>query len=366
MKVWMNAVIIAAVLCACAPRESRAADAIEEFVAREMQSKRIPGLVFAVVQHGQVTTERAYGLANIETGTPVRTNGVFEIASVTKPFTATAVMMLVEEGKIQLGDSISKFLERTPPAWKEITVQELLSHTSGLRGGGWVEWDGSPLLKITTKQMFDDIAKSPLVSASGAGATYSDPGYFLLGMIIEKVSGIRYSEFMARRIFAPVGMENTGILDRKTIIKNHVSCYELRGGQLQNDRRVWEHELPSYFGIVSTVGDLAKWNIALDEGRVLKRETLAQMWTPTKLKNGSTALVDGEPYGLGWMVDDLSGHRVVAHPGFTGCIMIRFLGDDFTIIVLTNLDATTGPHELTLALGITERLRPELARLFPH
>jgi len=171
---------------------------------------------------------------------------------------------------------------------------------------------------------------------------------------------------MARRIFAPVGMENTGILDRKTIIKNHVSCYELRGGQLQNDRRVWEHELPSYFGMVSTVGDLAKWNIALDEGRVLKRETLAQMWTPTKLKNGSRALVDGEPYGLGWMVDDLSGHRVVAHPGFTGCIMIRFLGDDFTIIVLTNLDATTGPHELTLALGITERLRPELARLFPH
>jgi CubicO group peptidase (beta-lactamase class C family) len=362
----MNAVIVASVLCACAPRESRAADAIDEYVTHEMQSKQIPGLAFAVVQHGQVTIERAYGLANIETGTPVRTSGVFEIASVTKPFTATAVMMLVEEGKIKLGDPISKFLERTPPSWRDITVQELLSHTSGLRGGGWVEWDSSPLLKITTKQMFDDIAKSPLVYASGAGATYSDPGFFLLGMIIEKVSGIRYSEFMARRIFAPVGMENTGILDRRTIIKNHVSCYELRGGQLQNDRRVWEHELPSYFGMVSTVGDLAKWNIALDEGRVLKRETLAQMWTPTKLKNGSTALVDGEPYGLGWMVDDLYGHRVVAHPGFTGCIMIRFLGDDFTIIVLTNLDATTGPHELTLALGITERLRPELAQLFPR
>jgi len=331
-----------------------------------MQSKQIPGLAFAVVEHGQVTVARTYGLANLETETPVRANSVFEIASVTKPFTATAVMMLVEEGKINLSDPITKFIDHTPPSWRDISVQELLSHTSGLRGGGWVEWDGSPLLKITTKQMFDDVAKSPLVYASGAGAAYSDPGFFLLGMIIEKVSGMRYSEFMAQRVFAPAGMKNTRILDRKTVIKNHVSCYELRGGQLQNDRRVWEHELPSYFGMASTVGDLAQWNIALDERRVLKQQTLAQMWTPTKLKNGSTALVDGQPYGLGWIVNDLSGHRVVAHVGLTGCIMIRFLGDDFTVIVLTNLDATAGPHELVLALGITERLRPELAQLFPH
>jgi len=363
----MRAVVVAVVLGACLPLQLSAGDAIDEYISHEMQAKQIPGLAFAVIQHGQVTTKRAYGLANLETGTPVQASSVFEIASVTKPFTATAVMMLVEEGKLQLDDPISKFIEHTPAAWKEITVRELLSHTSGLSGGGWVEWEGSPLLRITTQQMFADIARKPLLYSPGDGATYSDGGFFLLGMLIEKVSGMRYAQFMERRVFAPAGMESTRILDRRAIVKNHVSCYELRDGQLQNDRRVWEHELPSYFGMLSTVEDLAKWNLALDQGRVLKRETLAQMWTPTLLKSGVAASVDGEPYGLGWIVGDLSGHRVVAHPGFTGCIMVRFLDDDFAIVVLTNLDITPGPaHQLMLALGITAQLRPDIAKLLPR
>lgn len=361
-----GALILGVLLCVCFPRQSRAADAIDQYVTQEMQSKQIPGLAFAVVQHGQITMLRAYGLANLETGALVRTDSVFEIASVTKPFTATAVLMLAEEGKLKLDEPISKYIDHSPPAWADITVRELLSHTSGLREGGWVEWDGSPLLKITTKQMFDDIAGSPLLYAPGQKATYSDPGFFLLGMIIERVSGLTYGEFMQRRIFTPVGMENTRILDRRAIVKNHVSCYELSNGKLQNDRRVWEHELPSYFGVLSTAEDLAKWNIALSEGRVLKHETLEQMWAPAHQNDGGPALVDGMPYGLGWFVDDVKGHRVVAHPGFTGCIMVRFLTDDFTIVVLTNLDATAGAHEWWLELGIAQRIRPEFENLFPH
>jgi len=363
MRILRSRSLLAAALCVCAPIASEASDAIDEYVTREMQSRQIPGLAFAVVEHGQVTLVRAYGVANLETGTPVSTDSVFEIASVTKPFTATAIMMLAEEGKLKLDDPISRYIGNVPPAWKEITVRELLSHTSGLHSVSWVEWDDSPLLKITTKQMFDEIAKSALDYAPGESAAYSDSGFFLLGMIIEKVSGLKYSEFMERRVFAPAGMTNTRILDRRAIVKNHASCYELLQGQLQNDRRVWEHELPSYFGMLSTVGDLAKWNIALDQGRVLRRETLDQMWTPAKLKNGAPAMFDMEPYGLGWFVGDLKGHRVVAHPGFTGCIMMRFLNDDFAIIVLTNLDATAGPHELWLALGIAGMVRPDLARL---
>lgn len=363
MAVRRNPLLLTVALCVCAPIASKASDTIDEYVTHEMQAKQIPGLAFAVVEHGRITTVRAYGLANLETGTPVHTDSVFEIASVTKPFTATAVMMLAEDGKLKLEDSISKYIESTPSAWKDITVRELLSHTSGLPGVAWVERDGSPLLRITTKEMFDEIARSPVDHAPGEAAAYSDAGFFLLGMIIEKVSGLKYGEFMQRRVFAPAGMENSRILDRRTIVKNHVSCYELRDGQLQNDRRVWEHELPSYFGMLTTVEDLARWNLALDEGRVLKRETLDEMWTPAKLKNGAAAIVDGEPYGLGWFVADWKGHRGVAHPGFTGCIMIRFLNDDFTIIVLTNLDATAGSHELWIALGIAGLMRPELAHL---
>jgi len=363
MKILGNRPLWAAILCICAPIVSEASDAIDEYVAHEMRSKQIPGVAFAVVEHGQITVVRAYGTANLETGTPVSKDSVFEIASVTKPFTATAVMMLAEEGKLKLDDPIYKYIEGAPPAWKDITIRELLSHTSGVHSVSWVEWDGSPLLRITTKQLFDEIAKSPLDYAPGEKAAYSDSGFFLLGMTIEKVSGLKYSEFMERRVFAPAGMTNTRILDRREIVKNHASCYELVQGRLQNDRRVWEHELPSYFGMLSTVEDLAKWNIALDKGRVLPRETLDQMWTPAKLKNGAPAMFDMEPYGLGWFVDDLKGHRVVAHPGFTGCIMMRFLADDFAIIVLTNLDATAGPHELWLALGIAGILRPDLAHL---
>ena len=170
MKILGNRPLWAAILCICAPIVSEASDAIDEYVAHEMRSKQIPGVAFAVVEHGQITVVRAYGTANLETGTPVSKDSVFEIASVTKPFTATAVMMLAEEGKLKLDDPIYKYIEGTPPAWKDITIRELLSHTSGVHSVSWVEWDGSPLLRITTKQLFDEIAKSPLDYAPGEKA----------------------------------------------------------------------------------------------------------------------------------------------------------------------------------------------------
>lgn len=338
---------------------------IDAYIRHEMEVRKIPGLAFAIVDNGKIVTERAYGLANLETDTPVSTNSVFEIGSVTKPFTATAVMMLVEDGKIQLDDQIIEFIENAPAAWKEITVRQLLSHTSGLGRGHPVERDGSPLLNISIRQQFDDIAKSPLQYAPGEGALYSDWGYFLLGMIIEKVSGKRYSEFMQQRVFSPFGMNATRIEDRRAIVKNHVGEYTLRESQLEHGRRVWQHELPSFYGMWSTVDDLAKWMIALVEGRVVKMETLDQMWTPTKLKNGDLALVDGFPYGLGWFVVDVNGHRVVGHPGFFGSVILHYVDERLTTILLTNLDvAATGPYQVELAQGILAHLRPDIPHWF--
>ncbi len=337
-----------------------AADELDAYVTTEMLSRKIPGAAIGVIDHDRVM-KRMYGSANLETAAPVRIDSVFEIASVTKPFTASAVMLLVQDGKIHLDDPIDTLIERAPAAWKGITVRHLLSHTSGLRGGGWVECNGSPLLDISSGQQFEDIVKSPLLFAPGEGATYSDPGYFLLGMIIERASGLLYRHFMQQRVFVPTGMTSTRILDRREIVKGHVSCYTLRNGQVEHNRRVWQHELPSYFGILTTVDDMIRWDTALKKGRLLRPETLSAMWTPTRLKNGEVALVDGQPYGLGWFVGAVNGHRIVGHPGFLGSVVFRFLDDGLTIIVLTNLDVASGPHQVKLALGVASRLRPEMA-----
>ncbi len=336
------------------------ADELDAYVTSEMQFRKIPGVAIAIIDHDRVM-KRVYGSANLETDTLVRTDSVFEIASVTKPFTASGVMLLVQDGKIHLEDSIDTLIEHTPASWKGITVRHLLSHTSGLRGGGWVECNGSPLLDISTRQQFEDIVKSPLLYAPGEGATYSDPGYFLLGMIIEKASGMRYRDFMQQRVFVPTGMTSTRILDRDEIVKGHVSCYTLQNGRIKHNRRVWQHELPSYFGMLTTIDDMVRWDLALRKGQLLRSETLFSMWTPTMLKNGELALVDGQPYGLGWFVGGVKGHRIVGHPGFLGSVVFRFLDDGLTIIVFTNLDVASGSHQVKLALGMASRLRPELA-----
>lgn len=357
--------LLLATCCLLIGIASAQVDDVDPYVRHEMETRKIPGVAFAVVEHGKVVTERAYGSSNLETGTPLGTDGVFELASVTKPFTATAIMLLVQDGKIRLDDPIDKYIDHAPSAWKEITVQELLSHTSGIKGLGWVESDGSPLLDITTKRYFDEVAKLPLEFAPGERAEYSDSGYFLLGMIIERVSGMKYAEFMRQRVFAPFGMTSTSILDRRAIVKNHVAEYTLHDGELEHDRRVWQHELPAYFGMLSTVDDLSKWMIALTEGRVVKLETLDQMWTATKLKGGNPAEVDGMPYGMGWFTLNLSGHRIVGHPGFLGSVIFHYVDDDFTVIVLTNLDVASGSHQVALAQAIISRLRPNLPRFVP-
>ncbi len=339
-------------------------DELDDYMHHEMETRKIPGLVFAVIDHGKIISERAYGLSNLETGTILTTKGVFELASVTKPFTATAIMMLVEEGKINLDDPMIKYIYDAPITWKDITVRQLLSHTSGLRGGGWIECDGSPLLYISSKQQFDDIARSQLNYVPGDSAEYSDPGYFLLGMIIQKVSGMPYFQFMKQNVFLPYGMTSTNIEDRRTIIKNHVSEYTLNNGQLENGRRVWQNELPSFYGVWSTVDDLAKWFIALEKYQVVKAETLTQMWTPTKLRNGTLAIVDGIPYGLGWFTIDLDGQRIVGHPGFLGSAIFHYVDQQFTIILLTNLDVNTGSFQVALCQRIVDHFRPDLPHFF--
>ena len=358
--------LLLALLCAVRAQSQSGEDKIDEYIRHEMNARSVPGLAFVVIENGRVVRQGAYGLANVETSSSVELDSVFELASVTKPITGVAVMMLVQEGKIRLDDSIDKYLNDTPEAWHEITIRQLLSHTSGLREYGLVKCEGSELLDISTKQQFEDLVKSALLFPPGTGTQYSDPGYFLLGMIIEKTSGQKYRDFLQGRIFGPLGMTRTSVLDQSAIIPKRVSSYTLRDGHFKNARRAWQHELPSSYGIWSTVGDMAKFDAALSSGALVKTETLEQMWTPTTLKNHETALIDGMPYGLGWFVTSAAGHRVVAHPGWTGTFYLKYPDDRVSIVLLSNLDAGSGSAHIKIAQGILALLRPELPRFLPE
>ncbi|HEY7545166.1 MAG TPA: serine hydrolase domain-containing protein, partial [Blastocatellia bacterium] len=199
------------------------ADKIDSYISQKMESYRIPGAVIAAVDKGKVVLKKAYGKANLETDTPVKINSVFELASLTKPFTATAIMLLVEAGKVELDNSIGTYIDNAPDSWKNITVRHLLTHTAGFPGEVPVQWEGSPLMNVTARQQFDFIARAPLLFPPGERSLYSDPGYILLGMIIEKASGQSYREFVQKRIFEPLQMTDSSVLDQWRIIKNRVS-----------------------------------------------------------------------------------------------------------------------------------------------
>jgi D-alanyl-D-alanine carboxypeptidase len=342
---------IVLLLVAALPAPPARADAIDDYIKAEMERRHIPGLALAVVRNGKVVKMRGYGFANLEHDVPVTPDTVFELASVTKQFTAAAIMSLVEEGKVQLDDPVAWHLPRAPETWKKITVRHLLTHTSGLPGltsGFKALWPGGPRMRYTTAQMFDAATKDELSFAAGERYQYSDVGYFLLGMIIEAASGQRYRDVLGERFFKPLGMTATSVMDVSRVLKRRAANYTLRDGKVVNDWRVWDIELPSHYGVVSTVKDLVTWETALAAGKVVKPASLTEMWTPVRLDAGWTF-----PYGLGWVVDERRGHRMISHTGITGTELSRFPDDALTVVVLTNLGRTLSPSSRVNSWGLT-------------
>jgi len=338
---------------------------IDSLITREMRERRIPGVAYAVVNDGKVVLKKAYGFGNLETEMPLTVNSVFELASVTKQFTAAAIMLLVEDGKVKLDDPINNYFEPPIALWQGITVRQLLTHTAGLQSGAVVNHQGSPLMYISTRQAYEMISTRPLFLQPGTHGFYADAGYFLLGMIIEKASGMPYREFLQWRIFGPLLMVQSSVLDKRRILKGRVATYEFGGGpggaprsptstedSLVNWRRDWQYELPSFFGIFSTLDDLAKWSTSLHRHALLRQESLEQMWTPAMLTTGGHAMVIGDLYGFGFLLSDVRGHRYAGHGGASGTFILHFLDAPISVVVLTNLSSTAGRHAPMLARAI--------------
>lgn len=340
--------------------------AIDSLITREMRERRIPGVSYAVVNDGKIVLKKAYGFGNLETEMPLTVNSVFELASVTKQFTAAGIMLLVEDGKVKLDDPINNYFEPPIALWQGITVRQLLTHTAGLQSGAVVNHQGSPLMYVSTKQAYEMISTRPLFMQPGTHGFYADAGYFLLGMIIEKASGMPYRTFLQRRIFDPLQMTQSSVLDKRRVLKGRVATYEFVSANappgaprpnvsddtLVNWRRDWQYELPSFFGIFSTLDDLAKWSTSLHRHSLLKPESLQEMWTPAKLTNGGHAMVIGDLYGFGFLLSDVRGHRYAGHGGASGTFILHFLDAPISVIVLTNLASTAGRHAPTLARAI--------------
>ena len=187
---------------------SARADAVDDTIHAEMRDQHIPGLSLAVVRAGKVVKAQGYGLANVELNAPATADTVYRLASVTKPIVATAVLLLARDGKLGLDDKIGRYLEKTPEAWREITLRQLLTHTSGLKDH-LNELHGKTCNGTSPEEILAQMGTLPLNFAPGTGWLYSNTGYLALQEIIKKVSGQSFDEFLAAREFAPLGMKAT-------------------------------------------------------------------------------------------------------------------------------------------------------------
>ena len=320
---------------------------VDAAVMQQLKAQHIPGIGLAVVVDGHVVKATGYGLANVELGVPVSPDTVFEAGSITKQFTATAIMLLAEDGKISLDDSISKFFPEAPPTLNAVTVRHLLTHTSGIPdvSDGTNETNGIAGVvdfhrEYTEDQLAHAYLSQTLAFQPGSRWSYCNACYNLLGFLIHRVTGESYADFLHARFFALLGMSTARAFSHADIIPNRESGYTLVDGAWKNAPQWWSESIMSNDaagGLWMTTLDLAKWDAALYSDKIVKQSSLKTMWTPVPIDDASAY-----PGGMGWFIANANGHHIVFHtnggPGSSGVIS-RYLDDRLTIIVMTNLGA---------------------------
>ena len=309
------------------------ADQVDSLVRSAMIQHHIPGVALTVIQHARRVKTGAYGYSNLELRTPVTPETVFEIGSITKQFTATCIMLLAQDGKLSVDEPVSRYLPGTPPSWSKITLRHLLTHTSGITT--YTALDGFELTRhLTQAQFIAKIGALPLDFPPGDRFAYCNTGFNLLGYVIENVSGQSYWIFLQTRILGPLEMTATTNREPRNLLPGRASGYELNEhGQFINR----DSDLTDVFSagaLVSTVGDLAKWHTALSAESLLSATSKEQMWSPTRLNDGSL-----HQYGFAWWLSTIQGHRRIGHTGETSgfnASLERFPDDQLAIIVLCN------------------------------
>jgi CubicO group peptidase (beta-lactamase class C family) len=317
------------------------ADSIDAFVKNEMQKRKVPGLQLAIVRNGKIIKTGNYGLANIQDSIPVSSNTVFNINSITKAFTGVAIMQLVELGKLKLSAPISEYLANLPDAWKAVTVQQLLSHTSGIPD--IVDEEESVLISGNAETAWKLVRAQPVDFRPGEEFRYNQTNYLLLGRIIDTLSGMPFIEFITKEQLVKTGMVKTirsGFGATKDIVPHVAAGYTYRQGKLCNMFFSFPPFLQTAAGMSSTAIEMAEWIIALQNQQLLKeKSSLAALWAPAILNNGKTGgfsnLLNG--YAAGWPIAIRPEHPAAAPVGGGRSAVFVYPNDDLSIIVLTNL-----------------------------
>ncbi len=335
--------------------------AADQLMRREVEHGNFSGTVL-ISRGSRVLFAKGFGLANADWSIPNSIATKFDIGSITKTFTATLILQLEQQRKLALTDSVCAFIDPCPPAWLPVTLHHLLSHTSGIFNLTLApDFDREHTTAQTREEILARIRAQPLSFVPGAKFEYSNSNFYLLALVIEKVSGQPYESVLKQRILEPLGMRDTGVLHRGSVLSQHATGYRpVRTGLLEVDSPVDESWSFGAGSMYSTVGDLEKWSEALDSSRILPRATLERMWQPVK----------GQ-YGYGWEVPAVplahGNRRIVQHTGFVPgfvTVLERVVDEHLTIIVLSNSLASE-PRRVAQslnALALGEHYVPTFAR----
>jgi CubicO group peptidase (beta-lactamase class C family) len=309
-----------------------APDAVDSLAATVMTRLHIPGMAIAVVRAGKIEKLATYGVANLESSTPVTTETRFQLASVTKIFTGTLLLQLIQEGKLGLSDPIAKYLPDAPPAWRGVTIAHLAAHASGIAAA-----DAKP---ASTAAAYAAIRDRPLVFSPGARSSYAGGDFAVLVQILERVSGQPFGELLRQKVLEPLKLGCTsfedvneeGLMRTAKVIANRAWVYHWTGDE---QRLAWFNYPPATYpagGVFSSISDLVKWAVALDAGTLLSSASEKHAAAPFRFVDGRES-----SFGVVFTVGRLRGHRAYGHGGGPALADVMRLPDDkLTIIVLAN------------------------------
>ena len=324
---------IAAQGIATLPTNDQISAKVDEYMKAVLQVDGFSGTI-VVARDGKPIFSKGYGMANIELKVPNTPEKIFRLGSITKQFTGMAISMLQERGKLSVSDPMCNYFADCPDIWKPITIKHLLNHTSGITNyTSFPDFAKTTIMPVTTAAMADRLKKEKLEFVPGERMSYSNSGYFLLGNIIEKVSGKSYADFLQENIFTPLGMKQTGYDDPLRIIPNRAAGYQKQAGEVINASYM-DMSVPFAAGsLYSTTGDLLIWDQALYTEKLVSKKSLEEIFTPWKGEAG---------YAYGWGIGKKFDHREISHGGGIygfATQIARYPDDRVTVVVLSNIQA---------------------------
>ena len=314
---------------------------IDEAVQAFLQQPGAVGISVAVARGSELVYTKTQGFADLEFADVADEETMFRIGSITKQFTAAAILRLAERGKLSVDDPLTKFLPTYPTQGHELTLRHLLTHTSGVPN--YTDF-GEEWMKLVARELTDDemVAlweKRPFDFAPGERWSYSNSGYYLLGMVIQRASGQGYADFLRTEFFEPLKLTRTRYDSNAELILNRAQGYAYEEGQFRNDRLIGMAQPGAAGGLISTAGDLARWEMALVSGKVVKPESYEEMTLPFMLTDGKETT-----YGFGLSLDDYAGHRSVHHGGGIfgfNSYLAHFPESKLTIATISNSEAVS-------------------------